>query len=367
MRNLAIRWNQSQQKIVFFSVDAIRVGADKFVAGETPLYDVLCIDDFDVKGKDWSNCTLITQGDLSMSLGVSIGADVKKKGGVGSVSTFHIGAGIAAGYNILSVDVPWVIGIPLRQEQANYKGGLIGGNILQDSGIGGVKAKEFVVVTIARNGISGDISFLGKKPHNMELFLGITGDDKRQTCWSELALEGGGNSCFLAPSVPDSLRLEFEDALDSGCLTCPLAGAHDPNPQNTIAADPEGSPILLLSGAELAEMLDVEANLEFVSDFALALPDVLSDISGNVLEEQFNKIDVDMILTELEDAIIEESSKIEQALIDLIDSCPPDDLCPDLTSIVDQIDELQVIIDAIIADITSVASKWDFLKSVFGL
>jgi len=340
-----------------FSVDAIRAGSEKFVAGEIPLYDVLCIDDFDVKGKEWSNCTLITQGDLGMSLGLSVGVGAKKVGGFGSFGSLFVGLGALAGINVISVDVPWVIGLPLSQEQGAYKGLQFGGNILQDSGIGGVKAKKFVVATIARNGIADDISFLGTKPHNMELFFGITDHDKKQKCYSEVNL-GKELDC-------EKVNSDFAKALKSGCLGCVLSNAHDPNPQNTIVAVPSGFPDPVVSSLKMKEILNDDASLRFASDITSELPAVMADIAFTVLVDKFEDIDLDEFIDALEDEIIKESDKIEIQLVRIIAANEPD--FEDLTRIIELVDKLFMDIDSIVSDITDVEAKWDELKAVFGI
>jgi len=346
-----------EPKDCVFSVDAIKVTTDLLVNGEQPLFDILCIDDFDVKDEDWSTCTFVTQGDISMSIGMSIGGCPDFLVMAGSFLTLGPGLGLCIGLNMFSIDLPWVVGLPLKLSPAQYKEVGVGGNILQDSGIGGVKAKKFVVLTIAKNGIVGDIAFIGKKPHNMELFLGVTNHDKEQKCFSELDLNKAFD-CTALPNV-DGKRKEFADALKSGCLTCVLSGS-DPNPLNMIAAEPEGLPDNVLDELDLGEILDENA-LETMSQFSINLADEASGIAIDAAVNSFEDLDLDGVLIEVEDEILAESAKLEDTLNRVLANT---DLT-DLTELIEKVPKLVKNIQDIIDDITSIVSSWDGIKAVF--
>jgi len=88
-----------------FSVDAILIDSPKRLGegddAEEPMFDVLCIDDFNLDlTAGWSTCTFITQGDISMSLGVSVDACPHFLGLIGSVLTLGAGWGVCGGTNL---------------------------------------------------------------------------------------------------------------------------------------------------------------------------------------------------------------------------------------------------------------------------
>jgi len=251
-----------------------------------------------------------------------------------------------------SVDLPWVVGINLKLAQAKYKELSVGGNILQDSGIGGVKARQFVVVTVAQNGLAGDITFLGKKPHNMELFLGVTDHSMQQKCFSEVRLD--------KEVACSSVNSEFADALKSGCLNCPLSGPFNPQIQNMIAAEPDGRPDNVLDEVKLGEILDADT-LKTMSDFSLGLVDESSKIALDAVVDSFDDLDLDGIVAEVEREVLSEEGKLEDTLTKAIAGTS----FVDLDDLIKKIPKLVMDIEDIIGDIESIVSSWDLVKGLF--
>jgi len=305
-----------------FTVDEIRVFSFKLVDDNRIVtYDVLCIDKlkFTDSLEDWNSCSFLTQGDIEMGLGASIGVDVAIKFKPGSFWDAGPVSGISTGFNLVSADIPWTIGLPLKNIQGEYRDEFFGGNLLHDSGIGPVKARKFVVVAEEASGqkgslgVDGRIQFLGKKPHDMELIVGVVVDNTPK-CYSELDFTKDGKI---------DCRDDFKDALIGACHSCPIpgifsSGATTPQIQNVAAnfISPQSRPDAIVDNEQLEQILNDNID-EIISDFSLTLPGAMSDIAVDTVVAGFDEIDVDAIVDRLDAEIVKQLGKLEGALEDL--------------------------------------------------
>jgi len=279
------------------------------------------------------------------------------------------------GIDLVSVDIPWVIGIPLSIQQGTYRNVAYGGNILVDSEIGSVKAKKFVVVAVLKNGYQGEIQFLGKKPHNMELILGIMGNTDPPSskllakCFSEI--DDMTKPLAECPPV-------FEDALIGACIPCPIPPNEIPLPlgaktlqtQNVVTSSilPQGKPDAIVSNEKLKQLLD--RHLEtVVKDFALSLPDDATSIATDALIAEFDSIDFTAIIDTITDDIIGLIGKFDDKLTELKEITGREDLT-DIIKQLPQFEEdlkaLEGDIKAIKDDVEKVGDSVDELEKFFG-
>jgi hypothetical protein len=278
-----------------FTVEAVQYRRDR-LTGAT-LFDAVCVD-LDTNDSV-PTCSPLQRDTLELGLGGDVSVAIRGEGGIAAGVNAAAEVGVDAG---LGLSIPINIHRRFRYPMWRRFTGSVGGNILIDTGIGSVVARETVV--FAHNGFQGDVTFFVTKPKGMQLTVGY----KRLL---------GDASCS-----PDPCPFELASALEA---TSGLLG-----PGSTAGGD------------EFESDFDIQEVVDALNDETQAIQDITGEVKSRIEEKitatfemlrgflgsQGSSADagersvlVDEMMSLLRDRIRENLQEIRDIVRDLV-SCP---------------------------------------------
>ncbi len=336
-----------------FSVDEVRY-TDTFSQVK---FEVICIDNITKRnelGKSrWSNCSFLDRGAVSIGISVAIplGIGFIGKAGEGASGGFGIDFGsetdIGISYDAIRLEY-------LMHNPTEFRGLPSGGNVLVDSGIGGVLAGKYVI--LAHDGFKGTVEFVGSKPLHMKMFTGFVGNTSSPECRNDT---GGKVNC-------DGNLAGFKTALE---LASP--GFFSLEQSNLAAnAEPVTTNAITKVDAEILNQIVVKARPQLVEltslNKKLALEIIQLDETITMYKQLRDKALMDKLVNQLVKEIVKKTEKNnpELIMIDIIKKLNLTDFRPALKAIASLITPLGVIENLVFNEIPPPSGIKDDVKSI---
>ena len=353
-----------------FTVDSIRYDQKEFTkrsvptgpkGSQTELRTVpgkvlgVCIDFVNSEsGTPISNCspTIIETGGIGTAFG--FGVSFEPSIGVGTGVEGELGISGGPGWS-------WGTSIPIRDplpiplpNQFNIGDKQVGGNILIDSGLGGILATKFVI--IKHQDFIGDINIIGTKNANMKLVIGTESNDV-VTC-----TQGG-------MTITDTCDDEFKNALTTTAKIAEVENVDFEQEnafgvtnvgQNNVGQAPQIQTVGLtndLPSIGLGQLLDGHADdIQALTDLRNDQLTDLIDLEEIVplLEKMFDK----GLAKKIEDLAVENAKRLPPLFDKLIAEL---DGAVDLTGVImeikDTVDDVEGKVNTVQSDITGIPTK----------
>jgi len=330
-----------------FSVDAIRyIPAGRNGVISQVKFEVICIDNIAARIKTgekitWSNCSFLERGAVSLGIGVGISTGGDARMHTGEIGSVKFGVSISPGFtagpsfDIIRLEY-------LMQNVDKFRGRVAGGNVLVDSGIGGVLATKYVI--LGHDRFSGTVEFLGSKPINMVMMTGFGNDTGTVECRAQ-----------VSPTDKKDCNKEFEKALKEANPS----SAFDSFKQAGVASNGKPAQSNILIQNAQAETLNLiidktKPQLKELTgagrDLALELIDFDENIS--MLNELLKKDLINKILDSAIDII--KNIDLGLFLVDILKTVDPDGKLPDpialfegIPTLLEPLDKLDGLIKSI--------------------
>jgi hypothetical protein len=293
-----------------FTVEAVQYrryqGGPLSPGGGLIKFNAVCVDTGSTGSNlNGSTCSPVEREPLAFGVGLSIAPAAKAEGGA---AAGLFGGAYAQGYVGPALSIPIVFQRRLRYPLFRRYTGIAGGNILIESGIGSIVARETVVFdhtprdpdVIDENPFHGNVRFFVTKPVGMDLTVGYLspdvvscgscsgGSNDGDPCATDADCGGTGgcpNSFDCAASIPDCQDLQgsvlascppnLTDALRNACGVgaepCPNAA------QAQVALGP------------LESDFDIQEVIDALDNETQAIADITEDLKVRI-EEKITKV-----------------------------------------------------------------------------
>ena len=159
-----------------FTVDSIRISSESTVSDSVERYKAICVDQVTFDEDGINNCyNPLTLDIFDLGVGLSPNFGTEASGGGSAFAQFIAGGGVGLG---LSGGISFPVKDYVAIETKKIEDLRVGGMVLSDTGVGSILAERFATVGLQIGASEIEITFMGTKPVNMELYFGKAGEEK---------------------------------------------------------------------------------------------------------------------------------------------------------------------------------------------